>query len=490
MSKIYILGLGPGDVESLTLGVVKRIESGDKNFLRTEKHPTVEYFKVNNIEYQSYDYVYEKEEGFLDVYKYIVNDLINKAKTYKSINYLVPGNPMVAEKTVELLLERKDENLEVEISTGVSFIEPTIELIKRDPINNGLKIVDGTVFDFNDIDINIDYIITQVYNRRVASDIKLVLSEVYGDEYEIYIVNRAGIKGEEKLYKIPMYELDRIDEIDSLTSIYIPKVDKIIKKIYDVADIINTMKLLRSEKGCPWDSKQTHESIRQSIIEEAYEVVDAIDREDRDGLVEELGDLLFQIIFHCQIASEEGIFNLYHITTELNKKLIFRHPHVFSEKKVEKSDEVIYNWNKLKYKERGISTYTGILKDIPKLPSLMRSYKIQERAGQIGFDWESVDGALDKVKEEYYEVIESINAFKGGDVEKLEVELGDLLFAVVNVCRFLNINPEVALNRTVNKFIDRFEIMEIKSRKMGKKLEEMTLEEMDILWNEAKLHIF
>src|SRR5690554_1664478 len=126
MSKIYILGLGPGDVESLTLGVVKRIESGDKNFLRTEKHPTVEYFKVNNIEYQSYDYVYEKEEGFLDVYKYIVNDLINKAKTYKSINYLVPGNPMVAEKTVELLLERKDENLEVEILTGVSFIEPTI----------------------------------------------------------------------------------------------------------------------------------------------------------------------------------------------------------------------------------------------------------------------------------------------------------------------------------------------------------------------------
>ncbi|SHD78396.1 nucleoside triphosphate pyrophosphohydrolase [Schnuerera ultunensis] len=487
MGKIYILGLGPGDIDSLTLGVVKRINSGDRNFLRTENHPTVKYFKDNNIDYESYDYVYEREEEFIKVYKHIVNDLINKAKTYKVINYLVPGNPMVAEKTVELLLEKEGKGLDIELVTGVSFIEPMVELVKNDPIN-GLKIVDGTIFNVNDIDINIDYIITQVYNRRVASDIKLILSEVYGDEYEIYVINRAGIKEEEKLHKIPVYQLDRIDRIDSLTSIYIPKVDKIIKKIYDIADIIDTMKLLRSEKGCPWDKKQTHQSIRESVIEEAYEVVDAIDNEDIDGLIEELGDLLFQIIFHCEIASEEGRFNLYHITTELNKKLIYRHPHVFNEKKVEKSDEVVYNWNKLKYEERGILTYTDILKDTPKLPSLMRSYKVQERAGQVGFDWSSVDGALDKVKEEYYEVIESINAIEGGDVGKVEEELGDLLFAVVNVCRFLNVNPEIALNRTVNKFIDRFEIMEVKSRKMGKKLEEMTLEEMDILWNEAKLH--
>ncbi|MCF6464553.1 nucleoside triphosphate pyrophosphohydrolase [Clostridium sp. Cult2] len=487
MGKIYILGLGPGDIDSLTLGVVDRIKSGDKNYLRTEKHPTVKFFQDNDIPYESYDYVYDKEEEFLDVYKYIVNDLVNKAKTYKAINYLVPGNPMVAEKTVEILLEKEGEDLDIELLTGISFIEPTIELLKRDPID-GLKIVDGTMFDMNDIDINIDYIITQVYNRRVASDIKLVLSEVYGDEYEIYVINRAGVKGDEKLSKIPIYELDRIPRIDSLTSIYIPKVDKIIKKIYDVADIIDTMKILRSEKGCPWDKEQTHQSIRQSVIEEAYEVVDAIDREDIDGLIEELGDLLFQIIFHCEIASEEGKFNLYHVTTELNKKLIFRHPHVFCEKKVEKSEEVVYNWNKLKYKERGISTYTDILKDIPKLPSLMRSYKVQERAGQVGFDWYNVDGALDKVKEEYYEVIESINAIEGGDVGEVEEELGDLLFAVVNVCRFLNVNPEVALNKTISKFVDRFEIMEIKSRKMGKKLEEMTLEEMDILWNEAKIH--
>jgi tetrapyrrole methylase family protein/MazG family protein len=487
MGKIYILGLGPGDVNSLTLGVVDRIKSGDKNFLRTEKHPTVKYFKDNHIHYESYDYVYEKEEEFIDVYEYIADDLIKKAKEYKTINYLVPGNPIVAEKTVNILLGKEDENLEIELFTGVSFIEPVIELVKKDPIN-GLKIIDGIDFHIKDIDINLDCIITQVYNRRVASDIKLVLSDVYGDEYEIYLINSAGVKGNEEIHRIPIFELDRIDNIGALTSIYIPKMDKINKKIYDVADIICTMEILRSNEGCPWDREQTHRSIRESVIEEAYEVVDAIDRDDIDGLVEELGDLFLQIIFHCQIGSEEGEFNLYNVTTELNKKLIYRHPHVFSEKKVEKPDEVVYNWNKLKFKDRNISTYTDILRDTPKLPSLMRSFKVQERAGQVGFDWDSVDGALDKVKEEYHEVIESINDIEGGDVQKTEEELGDLLFAVVNVCRFFNVNPEVALNKTVNKFIDRFQIMETKGRQIGKKLDEMTLEELDVLWNEAKLH--
>ncbi|WP_223376789.1 nucleoside triphosphate pyrophosphohydrolase [Schnuerera sp. xch1] len=487
MGKINILGLGPGDANFLTLGVINEINSGNKNFLRTKKHPTIKYFDDNSIEYESYDYVYDREAEFEDVYEYIVEDLINKAEKYKVINYLVPGNPLVAEKTVELLLDKENEELEIELMTGMSFIEPVIQLMKRDPIN-GLKIVDGITFDINDININIDFIITQVYNRRVASNIKLVLSEVYGDDYKVYLINSAGVKGKETLREIPIYKLDRIDTIDSLFSIYVTKMDKITKNIYNIDDIIYTMKKLRSDTGCPWDRQQTHESIRQCVIEEAYEVVDAIDRGDIDSVVEELGDLLFQVIFHCQIAQENGEFNLYNVTTELNKKLIYRHPHVFDEKKVEKSDEVVYNWDKLKFKSKGISTYSEMLNDIPKLPSLMRSSKVQERAARIGFDWDSTDGALDKIKEEYYEVVKEINTFKGGDIGKIEEESGDLLFAVVNLCRFLDVNPEIALNKTVNKFISRFEFMEKKSKEIGKTLEEMTLEEMDVLWNEAKLH--
>lgn len=487
MGKIYILGLGPGNIDALTIGVVDRIKSGDKNYLRTENHPTVKYLTDNNIPYESYDYAYEKEEDFEKVYEYIVKDLIKKSNKYNTINYLVPGNPMVAEKTVELLLNTKDKDLKIELLTAVSFIEPMIELVGVDPVH-GLKIIDGIGFKIKDIDINLDCIVTQVYNKKVASDIKLILSEVYGDEYEIYLINNAGVVGEEEVYRIPIYELDRNHRIGSLTSIYIPKVDKIDKKIYDIADIMDTVEILRSDNGCPWDREQTHKSLRECVIEEAYEVVDAIDKEDIDGLIEELGDLLFQVIFHSQIGLEEGEFNLYEITTELNKKMIFRHPHVFNEKKVEKSEEVVYNWNKLKFKDSGISTYTDILKDVPRLSSLIRSYKVQERAGEIGFDWEDVGGALDKVKEEYLEVLEAINNFEGGDVERIEEELGDLLFSVVNVCRFLDVDPEVALNNTINKFIKRFEIMELKAKKLGIKLENMTLEEMDVLWNEAKLH--
>lgn len=487
MGKINILGLGPGDVDSITIGVIEKINSGVKNYLRTEKHPAVKYFKDNNIPYESYDYVYEQEDDFLNVYKRIVENLIDKSRQYEEINYLVPGNPLVAEKTVELLLQKEGADLQIEIFAGMSFIDPVVQLVKRDPIN-GLKILDGTSLQMNNLDINIDCLIVQVYNNVVASNVKLMLSEVYGDDYEIYVVNSAGVKEKEQLIKIPIFELDRIETIDSLTSIYVPKMDKIIKKVYNIDDIIDTTRILRSKDGCPWDIKQTHETIRDCVIEEAYEVVDAIDKKDIDSLVEELGDLLFQVIFHCQIGYEEGEFNLLDVTTALNKKLIHRHPHVFGQKKVEKSEEVVYNWNKLKYKDRGISSYTERLKDMPRLPSLMRSYKVQERAAQIGFDWDHVDGALAKVKEEYYEVMECINKLQGGDVEKVEEELGDLLFAVVNVCRFLKVNPEVALNRTVNKFIARFEMMEKYSNKIGKKLEEMTLEEMDKLWDKAKLH--
>lgn len=483
MGKVYVIGLGPGSIDSLTLGAINRIHSGDKNFLRTEKHPTVKYFRDKNIEFESYDYLYDSEDDFKQVYENIVLDIIQESKKYSSINYFVPGNPMVAEKTVELLIQN---DIDIEIISGMSFIEPMVELVGRDPIN-GLKLVDGAEFDSLVVDINTDMIITQVYNHRILSEVKLILSEAYGDEYGVYLIHSAGIDEKEEKYLIPIYELDRIAEIGPLTSIYVPKLEKINKKVFDFIDLLGIMRLLRSENGCPWDIEQTHQSIRQSVIEEAYEVVDAIDRDDIDDLIEELGDLLLQVIFHIQIASEEGEFNLYEVTSALANKLIYRHPHVFLEKNVENSDEVVYNWNKLKYAKRDIHCFTDKLKDIPKLPALMVSYKIQEKAAEIGFDWKDIEGPMKKVLEEYHEVIEAMNNFGIGD-ERIEEELGDLFFAVVNLSRFLKVNPEVALNRTINKFIKRFEFMEEKIKSMGKSFDEMTLDDMDELWNEAKIH--
>ena len=490
MDKIYIIGLGPGDINSLTLGAIERLNSGDLNILRTEIHPTISYLQDRDISYTSYDYVYESEENFQKVYEFIVDDLIEKVKKYHILNYFVPGNPLVAEKTVDILLSRgKNVNIDVEIIPGMSFIDPILLAVGHDPIN-GLKIIDGLNFKGQYVDINSGNIITQVYNDRIASSVKLALSEIYGDDYKIYVVNGVGVKDEEKIYHITIYELDRIGDINHLTSIYIPKVDKINKKIYDMNDLLDIMEQLRSADGCPWDMKQTHESIRECVIEEAYEVVDAIDRDDMDNLSEELGDILLQVIFHSQIAKDEGYFNIWDVLSGICNKLILRHPHVFKQKKVENSQEVVYNWNEIKFKGRNIDGYTDRLREIPKLPSLMRSYKVQRRAADIGFDWNSIDGALEKVIEEWNEVLEALNLFKGGDVREVEEELGDLLFAIVNVCRFLNINPEVALNKTINKFIDRFNYMELRSKELNLDLKEMTLDEMDILWDEAKLHRF
>lgn len=488
MKKIYVLGLGPGNTDLLTLKVIERLNSGDKNLLRTEKHPTINYLKNNNIPYESYDYVYEDKNNFEEIYKFIAKDLIKQVEIYNRINYFTPGNPLVAEKSVEILMKlSKEENIELEIVPGMSFIEPIISAVERDPIN-GLKILDALVLKPNQLDINMDNIITQVYNRRVASDVKLAISEVYGDEYEIIYIDSCGVEGEEKILKIPVYELDRLEKIGDLTSVYVPRVDKKEKKVYDINDLLNIMGTLRSDEGCPWDIKQTYSSLRENVIEEAYEVVDAVDKGDIDALIEELGDLLLQVVFYSQIAKEDGYFNFIDVTTGITKKLILRHPHIFDKKKVENSEEIVYNWNHAKFKSRNLENYTDRLKDVQKLPALMRSYKVQERAAEIGFDWYSIGGALEKIKEEYFELIEALEFFEGGDAKAIEEELGDLLFSVVNVSRFLNLNPEVVLNKTTNKFIKRFERMEIKSEKIGKNLKNMTLKEMNVLWNEAKVH--
>lgn len=481
MGKIYVVGLGPGSVDVLTLGAVKRITGGKKNFLRTEKHPTVQYFIDNNIGYKSYDYIYDSSDDFIGVYKAIVEELKRESSLEDEINYYVPGNPMVAEKTVELLLQ---EGLDIEIISGMSFIEPMIEIVGRDPIN-GLKIVDGAVFDSLMVDINVDTIITQVYNKRILSEVKIILSEIYSDEHMVWLIHSGGIKGQEQILKIPVFQLDRHEDIGSLTSIFVPKIEKNNKKIYDFNDIMGIMRILRGNEGCPWDIEQTHESIRQSLLEEAYEVVDAIDNQDLDNLCEELGDLLLQVVFHSQIAYEEGEFNPIDVTSSLANKLILRHPHVFSQKDVENSEEVVYNWNKIKYENREITTLSGKLRDLPRLPALMFSYKVQDKAADVGFDWDDIQGPIDKVKEEFHEVIEAMELYGKGD-EQVEGELGDLLFAVVNLSRFMGVNPELALNRTIKKFIKRLEFMEFKAEKMGKELDKMTLDEMDILWNEAK----
>ncbi len=248
-----------------------------------------------------------------------------------------------------------------------------------------------------------------------------------------------------------------------------------------LADIIA---LLRSEEGCPWDKVQTHKSLRSCLIEEAYEAVDAIDKEDIDNLEEELGDVLLQVVFHADLGKTEKTFDLRSIINRECDKMLRRHPHVFLNKNSESVDKAIEKWENVKRKERGTSTYTNSMMNVPRaLPALIRSYKIQKKAAEVGFDWEDVSEAFLKVKEETRELLE---IYRENDETSIMEEVGDLLFAVVNVARFLGVNPEEALNFTSSKFIDRFGFIEESAQLQGKQLETMTLEEMDKLWEEAK----
>ena len=260
-----------------------------------------------------------------------------------------------------------------------------------------------------------------------------------------------------------------------------------LKEKYEFSDLLEIMKILRSEDGCPWDREQTHQSLKKYLIEETYEVLEAIDLNDKDKIAEELGDLLLQIVFHAQIGVEEKTFDITDIINWICRKMILRHTHVFGDEKAETAEDVLQNWEAIKKKEKGVESQTQVLKDVPaNLPALMRSYKVQQKAAQVGFDWDNIDDVFKKVDEEINELRD---VYTSKNMERITDEMGDVFFAIVNLSRFLKVQPELALTGTINKFIQRFEYIERESAKAGKKLEEMTLTEMDELWNKAKIHI-
>ncbi|EGT3599284.1 bifunctional methyltransferase/pyrophosphohydrolase YabN [Clostridium perfringens] len=478
---LKIMGLGPGAYEALTIGALKELKNNKNIYFRTEKHPTVDFLKDEGIKFESYDHAYEKYDSFDDVYKYIAEDLITKIKDDEDLIYAVPGHPLVAEKSVINLIELcKENNIQYEVLPAVSFVDAMMEALQVDPIE-GVKIIDAFDMKNQILDKRVGTIITQVYNNFIASEVKLRLLEGYEDDTEIIFVRAAGVEGLESIRKIPLYELDWQEDIDYLTSIYIPKDLGNKKDFQDLLDIIET---LRNPGGCPWDREQTHESLKSALLEECYEVIDAIENEDEDALIEELGDVLLQVVFHASIGKEDGYFDIMDVIGGISNKMINRHPHVFGNEEANTSEQVLVNWDEIKKEEKGIKTLTEEMQNIAKsLPATTRAYKVQKKAKKVGFDWDDVNCAMDKVKEELNEIKEVYNC---EDKSIIEGEVGDLLFACINVARFLEIDGELALDKTIKKFINRFSYIENEAIKNNKNLKDMTLEEMDKLWEEAK----
>lgn len=261
-------------------------------------------------------------------------------------------------------------------------------------------------------------------------------------------------------------------------------VDFEFKDSYNVYDLVRIMEILRGEGGCPWDAEQNHESIKKNFIEETYEVVEAINKKDKDLLCEELGDVMLQVVFHAQMEKEVGNFDFDTVSDGICKKLIERHPHVFGDISVNSVDDVLSNWDTIKRKSKGQKDQAQAMLKIPKeLPALMRAQKIQEKAHKAGFDWDNIDGAVEKLHEEIKEVEEALNE---KNPDHIKEELGDLIFAAVNVSRFADVDAEEALTVSNDKFINRFTVVQTLAKEKGIDMSTASVEELDKLWDEAK----
>jgi tetrapyrrole methylase family protein / MazG family protein len=481
--RIEVLGLGAGDLEQLPMGVYKKLLGSSHLFLRTKEHPVVQELEKEGMTYSSFDSVYEKHDQFETVYEEIVQTLLQKAE-HETVVYAVPGHPLVAERTVQLLLQYGPENqVEISIGGGQSFIDALFASLKIDPVE-GFQLLDGNALHVGQLQLEQHIFISQVYDQFIASNVKLTLMEKLPDDYEVFIVTAAGSK-QEVIEKVPLYELDRNVSINNLTSVYVPPVveEEILYKNF--SKLREIIAILRGPDGCPWDKKQTHESLKRYLIEETYEVIEAIDSGDIDHLIEELGDVLLQVMLHAQIGEDDGYFSVDDVIEGLSAKMIRRHPHVFGNGKAENAEEVVQNWQEIKKQEKG-KVPTSLLEGVSKSqPNLLRAYELQKKAAKVGFDWQEITPALEKVKEELDEFIDELNGTDEG-LQLAKKEFGDLLFAFVNVARFLNIHPEEALFETNEKFIRRFQYVEERVKESGRAFEEHTLEQLDKYWDDAK----
>lgn len=383
----------------------------------------------------------------------------------------------MGEATVERLKRIAPRlGVKIELVAGLSFLEPLLSRLQLDLLD-GVTVLDALSIEKMQEPVRNHLVLAQVYNKTIASRVKLKLLELYPDHYPVLIVNAAGMT-RAGTQKTTLRVLDHHAVFDHYTTLYLSPY-----KGGSIGELIEIMARLRAADGCPWDRRQDHSSLRQYLIEEAYEVVAAIDSGNDRALIDELGDLLLQIIFHSQIGREGNRFEFADVVTAINNKLIRRHPHVFGTRNAADADAVKVLWEEIKSAERKDEQSTFPLAVDEALPALLRAYKIQKKAAELGFDWPTIKGPLEKAGEELSELEE---ACKIGRQTEVEEELGDFLFTLVNLARFLKVNPELALGRTTGKFISRFRYVMEQVEKSGNNFSDFTLEQLDLWWDEAK----
>ena len=459
---INIVGLSYGRIDDLTVGTLKLLKNVGDVFVRDNGHPIIKELINEGVRFRDY--------------KELFDNIIKYNEPNESVVYAVCGSPLENEEIVSFITKCKEKKVDYKIyaSEGIKefLYECTGKLIKE------VKIISSQTIDVNKINRKNEIVITNLCNKDIVHNVKSELLKIYYEDIKVYCLKI----GDKKMpIGIKLKDIDKMDDMSELAMLYIPENSDGKKDIYDLQNIVE---ILRGENGCPWDKEQTHKSIKKDIVEESYEVLDAIEQNNEEALVEELGDVLFQVMFHASLGKDENEFTILDITDGIYNKMVYRHPHVFGNININNTEEVLVNWDELKKTEKKFENVTDELNGVAKaLPALIRAKKIQKKAKKVGFDWDNIDGAIEKVKEELNEVID---VYKSEKMSRIKEEIGDLLFSCVNVSRFLNVDAEEALNLTTDKFIRRFSYVENKAKEYNLNLDEMSLSDMDKLWDEAK----
>ncbi|HNS49573.1 MAG TPA: nucleoside triphosphate pyrophosphohydrolase [Anaerolineae bacterium] len=481
---ITIVGLGPGNPAHLTREAWDLFSHVQEVHLRTTRHPTVGSLP-SHLVLHSFDYLYESAADFASVYIQIAEEILSLGRRAGGVVYAVPGHPLIGETSVQHILQlARQEGTAVHLVHGLSFVEPVLSQLGLDGLE-GLQLADATDLASRQhppLDPDRPALVGQLYSQRLAGDVKLTLMNAYPDEHSVRIIQAAGMP-DAAVQSVPLYELDRQGVIaDHLTTLYVPPLGH----AAGLPSLQQTVAQLRAPGGCPWDQEQTHETLRPHLLEECYEVMEALDAGEPAELCEELGDLLMQIAMHVQIATEHGEFHFADVIGQIDAKLRRRHPHVFGDAKVRDTSDVLRNWDAIKREEAhgraGDSQVPeSLLAKVPAtLPALARAQALSVRAARAGFEWPDLVGVLDKLAEEVGELAEA------RDHDAAEAELGDVLFTVVNVARWLGLEAETALRGACTRFAARYAHMERQARQRGVNLADLPMAEQEALWQCAK----
>lgn len=455
-----MVGLGPAGPDLVTTATLEALALARPRFLRTARHPAASLVE----DATTFDDIYDRAATLDEVYSGIVEALVAAAQDAGDVLYAVPGSPAVAERTVELL--RAGDRVDVIVVPALSFADLAWARLGVDPLADGVRIVDGRRFAVEAAGERGPLLVGQCDSRAVLSDIKLAVDEA---PPAVTVLQRLGLP-DEAIFEVAWEELDRAFEPDHLTSLYIESLAAPV-----AVELVRLHELVRMlRERCPWDREQDHRSLEKHLIEESYEVLEAIESGDPAQLEEELGDLLCQVFFHTVLAEEAGEYTMADVARGIHDKLVHRHPHVFGDVQADSADAVRANWEEIKKAEKGRDS---VMDGIPgAMPALLYARKVQQKARSVGFDWDSADDVYPKVEEELAEV----------RADPSEDEIGDLLFSVVNLSRHLGVDPESALRAATAKFRDRFKGVEALAAQRGVDLAKLDLAGLDALWDEVK----